>query len=237
MKTKKAFTLIELSLSLAFISILLVSIALTVIQMAGSYNKGIIIKYITNAGVEISSDMQRSIASANAGDIVFLDAKPYGGRLCLKNYSYIWNYGSYFSDSRAFKSYPNSASAANTSVITGLIKAPDSTSSYCTPTGTSNPLYPYVNMDNSVNLLSGNSGNRNIVVHSFTLTQNDSTYDESSGSRLYTVTFQIGTNNKSAIDFTQNPLRCYSSGVGADLNYCQVQQFSFTVMSGNLYKQ
>ena len=59
----KGFTLIELMLSMTFISILLVAIAVTIIQISNVYNRGITLKEVNQAGRSLSNELQRSITS------------------------------------------------------------------------------------------------------------------------------------------------------------------------------
>lgn len=65
MKSKKGFTLIELSLSIAFISILLIGIASIVIHMTSIYQKGLTLRAINEVGQQIMEDMTRAVNGAS----------------------------------------------------------------------------------------------------------------------------------------------------------------------------
>lgn len=65
MKNKKGFTLIELSLSIAFISILLIGIASIVIHMTSIYQKGLTLRAINEVGQQIMEDMTRAVNGAS----------------------------------------------------------------------------------------------------------------------------------------------------------------------------
>ena len=101
---QKGFTLIELMLAMGFVSALLIAVAMTVIQIANIYNRGITLKDVNQAGRSIASELQRSIAGSASFNIdsgvgsryiqQSLNGKNAGGRLCIGQYSYIWNYGS-----------------------------------------------------------------------------------------------------------------------------------------------
>lgn len=223
---KKGFTIIELTLSMAFISALLIAIAITTIQVAGSYNKGLTIKSVTIAGSDISVDIQRSISSSMPFSLDVSSGKyvtdTFGGRLCLGSYSYIWNYGKSINDN----TYTNKYSSGSN--LIRLVKAPDTGGAYCADPKMN--INPY----GAIDLLT--AGDRNLSIHSFKIDSESTAYDSLSNSRLYTVTYAIGTNTESALN--SDYLSCKGPGEsGADPDYCAVQQFSFSVSAGNLYQQ
>jgi type II secretory pathway component PulJ len=57
MKHARGFTLIELMLSMSFVSILLISIAMLSIQLSNQYSRGLTLKEVTQAGTEASNDI------------------------------------------------------------------------------------------------------------------------------------------------------------------------------------
>src|SRR5688500_5939032 len=101
----KGFTLIELMLSMTFISVLMIAIAMTTIQISTIYTKGITLREVDQAGRSASDELQRNIASSAPFDVTpQVDASPAtatskyvvrdgGGRLCIGRYTYAWNYG------------------------------------------------------------------------------------------------------------------------------------------------
>ena len=78
------FTLIELVLAMAFISALLLAIALTIIQIGTTYNRGMTLKEVNQTARSISDELTRNLTSSEA---FTLSSKyistPTGGRLCL----------------------------------------------------------------------------------------------------------------------------------------------------------
>lgn len=70
--TKSAFTLIEISLAMAFLATLLVTIALLTMNIISLYQKGLSIKSISSAGRAIIDDFSRSIAVSPANDALNL---------------------------------------------------------------------------------------------------------------------------------------------------------------------
>src|SRR5680860_795921 len=97
-KWQRGFTLIELMLAMAFVSTLLLAIAMIIVQIGSIYNKGITYTDVNSAGSSIASELQRSINESTPfnidpakGTSLYVD-KTWGGRLCTNRYSYIWNY-------------------------------------------------------------------------------------------------------------------------------------------------
>lgn len=101
--SKKGFTLIELMLAMAFISALLVMIAMVSIQAGRIYNTGLTLRSVNQSGRTISDTIRRdfirsdqrlvSVASGGSGSVIELKESGVvkSGRFCLGNYSYLWN--------------------------------------------------------------------------------------------------------------------------------------------------
>jgi hypothetical protein len=60
-RQSKGFTLVELMLSMAFVSLLLLAIALLVIQISNMYNKGLTLRAVNESGQLIASDLQETL--------------------------------------------------------------------------------------------------------------------------------------------------------------------------------
>ena len=98
---RHGFTLIELMLAMAFVSVLLLAIATIAIQAGKLYNRGLTLKSINQSGREIGDTLRRDFLQANAGKIsgnansavvmVQAGGADRSGRLCLGDYSYVWN--------------------------------------------------------------------------------------------------------------------------------------------------
>ena len=126
-RNKKGFTLVELSLSLVFISILALAIALIISNAVASYRRGLTLNQINTVGMDIVDDMRAAIqgsstrepraedcsgvideACENKGDLVSVikkgkvndieDDVPVAGAFCTGEYSYVWNSGYTFLD-------------------------------------------------------------------------------------------------------------------------------------------
>lgn len=129
---RSGFTLIELSLSIAFISILSITIVVIINDMILSYQKGLVLRQVNTVGSELIDDFRNAIASSSASSLsnfcdssiasvetchqsVFVsrsasveignktaDDVPVYGAFCSGSYSYIWNSG-YFFNPAAYK--------------------------------------------------------------------------------------------------------------------------------------
>lgn len=239
--TQKGFTLIELLLAMGFISVLLLAIAMTILQIGSIYNRGMIVKEVNQVGRTVSSELQGSIIKTApfpidqaTGSHYFKQGNPaWGGRLCLGQYSYVWNYGSVLqaNTSPTRNRYVNEALLITTSSSPiRLVKVYDVDASYCSN------LNLAVDQTTATELL--NIGDHSLAVHDFTITTSASADDAATGQRLYTLTFTIGTNETATLftdPITNVISSCKPPGTpGAELAYCVVQKFSIAVRAGNV---
>ena len=72
LKTKKAFTIIEVSLAMTFLSVLLITVAMLTIHITATYQKGLSIKAITSTGRELIDEFSRAISSSPSKDASLL---------------------------------------------------------------------------------------------------------------------------------------------------------------------
>lgn len=239
---RSGFTLIELLLAMGFISVLLLAIAMTILQIGAIYNRGMIVKEVNQVGRNLATEMQGAIIKTAPFPITQTTGSHYfkqgtwGGRLCLGQYSYIWNYGSALQvgTSPTRNLYQTGGRpeplliAANSNPIR-FVKAYDTNASYCSN------LSLAIDQVNATELL--NVGDHSLVVHDFAISTSTTADDTKTGQRLYTLTFTIGTNETSALllDGAGIVSGCKGPGVlGADLSYCVVQKFSIAVRAGNM---
>ncbi len=117
------FTLVELSLSMAFISILSITVALIISNTIATYHRGVILSQINTVGMEIVDDMRFSIQnsqvnnSCRENDCTFKisrledirkNGREYAGKapkygvFCTGSYSYLWNSGYLFGNAYKF---------------------------------------------------------------------------------------------------------------------------------------
>ena len=100
---KQGFTLVELTLAMAFVTFLLLSVVLVAIQAGKMYNRGIVLGSVNQAGRDIGDTVrrdflqtdQRRISVGDSQDTAVRILRQGGsersGRFCLGQYSYLWN--------------------------------------------------------------------------------------------------------------------------------------------------
>jgi type II secretory pathway pseudopilin PulG len=137
---KKAFTLIELMLAVAFIGTLLLSVAMLAMQLVNMYTKGVAMRSINAIGGDIADDLKQTITSStkwsesidpvdagkgyNKEAVDNAKAKYYAydkkgyGIFCTNSYTYIFNYQS------AMLKYRETGNTNSTDYL--LIKTSDS---------------------------------------------------------------------------------------------------------------
>ena len=219
---RKGFTLIELMLAMTFVSALLLAVAMTVIQISHLYTRGLTVKEVNQAGRSMGIELKRGISQSAPFDIPgakYIN-QAWGGRLCVGQYSYVWNYGPTLNNTTTDKNNSNVYAGGNTKM--SFIKVPDSAGAYCS---TPDSL---IDKTNAVEMLA--SGDNSLAVQSFTVA-NDST-DPASGEAIYSISYVIGTNDQAALspDYTSCKAPDQS---GSDLNYCSINRFDIVVRALN----
>jgi len=229
----RGFTLIELMLAMTFISILLLAIALTIVQIANIYNKGMINKELNQSSRTIADEFGLAMRSSGSFSLStkYVD-RAWGGRLCMGQYSYIWNYGLALANQNTNRNQYSGPNTSGNVVTSGgvtryeisLVKAPDAGGAYCVPNGSGR--YPNINPSGAVELL--RTGDHALVLHNFTVRSVASGTDALSGQQLYKLSYTLGTSKIAALDSTQT--LCRGPGDPAsDLNYCAINQFTIVL--------
>jgi hypothetical protein len=229
---QQGFTIIELVLAMAFISALLLAIALTIIQIGTIYNRGMTLKEVNQSARSISDELTRGLSTAegNALSSIYVTTST-GGRLCLGQYSYIWNFAKSYQDSQRAQ-YVNTAKNAEGPIR--FVKVPDGARKYCAPQANGR----YLNIQESdtastIELLK--AGDRALSIHQLTMIPGTNTSDPATGQQLYNLSFTIGTGNVTALDLS-NPenITCLPpNSPDSDFAYCSVQKFNLVVRAGN----
>lgn len=226
----KGFTLIELMLAMTFISVLLVAIAMTTIQISNIYNKGITLREVNQAGRAVSDDLQRSISSTMPFDVTPKDSTPAtakskyikrdgGGRLCIGRYTYAWNYGSSID---GVSGAPTLLNKYDDNSVVRFAKVSDPSASLC-----EDPTLAVKRADAAEMLT---SGDRDLVVHSLTVSRNPP--DGTIGQAIYAVSIVIGTNDAEQLVTSNTSCKAPADSDG-DQNYCSVNQFDIIARAGN----
>ena len=236
----KGFTIIELVLAMTLISLLLLGIAMTIVQIANIYNHGMIAKEVNQTSRSLGDELTSALRTNGSfsTDVTahrYVGGKEWGGRLCVGQYSYIWNYGTALKslnpNRNKFLTLTASNSGLNRGAVSGastyeisFVKIPDGGGAYCTPGGSG--AYPDVDPTKAVELLK--TGNHSLALHAFSVLSTPTAQDSLSSQQLYHFSYTIGTSDLAALN--DNQTKCKEpSEAGSDPNYCSVEQFTLVL--------
>lgn len=236
-RRSQGFTLIELVLAMAFISVLLLAIAMTIIQVGVIYNKGMTLKEINQAGRAIGDDVKRTTAASEpivlANDYV---TNSGGGRLCLGAYSYIWN-----TTAAIQRNDPNLTTyASDPTKQVNFVKVADSAKIYCSKNSSGALVYRQIRANPSDASLDDTeeaqellpAGDHSLGINQFTLPATFAVSDSTTGQTMYTLMYTLGSGPISAMNSDQSA--CLGAGEPeSDLTYCSVQQFTLVLRTGS----
>jgi len=227
-RSTKGFTLVELLLAMSFISLLLLAVSMTIIQIANIYNRGLIIKELNQVSREIGDELELAMRSSSAFSIT-PGANRYvnnstGGRLCMGQYTYVWNYG------KAIDAKKQDLNVDTEGRVIVFSKVQDTGASYCTP-GT-NGTYPKIDPSKASEMIQ--SSEHALWIHAFTVSSEPTASDPLSSQQLYRISFSLGTADIKALNNTQTA--CVTPDVdpiNSDLNYCSIQKFTIVLRAVN----
>jgi len=210
--------MVELMLAMAFISVLLIVISMTVIQISHIYNKGITLREVNQTGRAISEDLTRTISGSAPFDIgsgpdsqlVTRDGGA-AGRLCVGRVTYAWNTGSNTSNGSDVR----------------FVKINDPGGSLCRQS-------PWTDIQvgeafGSTDLL--RAGDRDLVMHYFSVAK---TADDPANSQaLYALRFVIGTKESEFLNTNNTACRPPSETDSYAQSHCAVNRFEVLIRAGN----
>ncbi len=222
---RQGFTLIELMLAMSFIGILLIAMAVSIINLTHLYSKGITIKSVNQAGRDLGVALRRDAANISVVTAPIVQPSDSGsgglGRLCLGNYSYIWN----SPDKLASKTAVNYADATTTPIV--LARVVDGGGSYCQAVA---GVYPViVTKANATEMLPADNGD--YALRSLTLDRVPPIGSAAKANMLYDLRYTIGTNEQGTIDTLDQSCKPPSAATG-NFNFCSVNTFELIVRAG-----
>lgn len=218
-------------LAMTFIAALLIAIAITTIQISNIYTKGITLREVNQVGRSVSDELQRNIASSVPFDVTpRTDDSPStatskyvvrdgGGRLCLGNYTYVWNYG------KALAGGTGAPAVFNTYddyTAVHFAKVADASGALCADSAAT------ITRANATEMLA--SGDRDLVMHAFSITRTAN--DPGTNQSIYAISMLIGTNDSAQLTTDDTSCKPPAAGVG-DESYCSVNQFDIIARAGN----
>lgn len=217
------FTLIELMLAMAGVAFLLLAIAMTTIQISNIYSKGLTLKSVNQTGRDLSDSLQRDIKGSTPFDLAdtskFLET-PYGGRLCLGQYSYVWNYGKTITATDTSNTIKFSDGTA-----VRMARVLDTGRQICVNADKNVPI----NRSDSTELLVS-SDKLDLALHTLKLVSSAS--DLATHQALYSVEFTLGTNDQEALATGDASCKAPNDDK-ANWEFCAVNVFDFTTRAGN----
>lgn len=240
---QKGFTLIELMLAMGFISVLLLAIAMTIIQIGTVYNKGLSLKEVNQASRDIATDVRKSLSAADGIDLStdYVEIKNdsntavAGGRICLGSYSYIWNTLGAMGeiDKPSDDDSHLTRFESDTNKIVQLVKVPDPSKIYCAKQTTGGLTYPNIRAaDTAVAQELVSQGDHSLSITKLSLTDSSTAKDDAIHQALFTFNFTLGTGSITAMNDDQS--KCLAANqANSDLAYCNVVQFSLVVRAGS----
>lgn len=232
---KKGFTIIELMLAMSFISVLLLAIAFTAIQVGKMYNRGMTLRSVNHSGRNIGDTLrrdflqtdQRRITRPSSSDAVIWvsdGGERMSGRFCLGYHSYLWN------TPKAIDEDINTGNA----VVMGpdgkpisFVRVIDEGGSLCRLQADS--TYPnQLNEAGRVThlLKPKDKGDVILAVHSFSV--RPIVWDSHAANSLYGLNFTIGTSKLGEINTTDQSCIPPSDGK-SNIEFCAINNFDMIV--------
>lgn len=227
-RRNKGFTIVELMLSIAFISFLLLSIALLAIQVGRIYQRGLTLQTINQSGREISDMVRRDFLQSRAPHIktatIPIPGAVVGGRVCLGDYSYVWNTIS------ALRDHATSDALAKFDGVQplNLARVVDPGGRFCVKDPTTGNYPMTVPRTDAAQVLQAKEGSEDPIIGVYNMTATPIIKQQNSISQgvgdeaLYKVQFTLGTSATDEIDTSRHT--CKPPGE-ADLEYCAINKF------------
>lgn len=224
-KRTQGFTLIELTLVMAFLSVLLIAIIMTTLQMGKLYTKGLTNRSMNQVGRDLGDTLRRDFLAASSTRILIPAATGTGtalsGRLCLGTVSYVWNTADLLNQATATKITKGGVPVVLERVI-------DTTNRLCTVQGSGTYVTDIDSSYSSRSVLT--TDGRSLAIYDMSVKP----LAVSGGNGLYQVKLTLGTNDVSAVDrdVSQKVTCKPPTDNSSDFNYCSVADFDFIVRTG-----
>lgn len=223
------FTVVELMLAIGFISVLLLSVAMVAIQAGKMYNRGIVMRTVNQSGRTISDSLRRDFLQSSATKIVRSNnpvilvregGEVRSGRICLGQYSYVWNGASAIDNPEVRTSGSGVVRSGGQAI--NLARVVDENATLCQETsGTYPSEIDPVRVTHLLRPITG--ADVAIAVHHFTA-ERVVTTDQSES--LYKLSFTLGT---SAVAELQDNTCRPPDDDQANFTFCAINNFEMIV--------
>ena len=231
---QKGFTIIELTLSMAFVSALLLAIVMTSIQAGRIYNKGVVLESVNQASRDIGDSIRRDFMQSDAAHVSQADGsesviilseggEPKSGRFCLGEYSYLWNYPSVLEAALAGESVSGPVVKRGDKII-NFVRVVDDGGSFC---ASSDGNYETnIGADRQLMSMLDEKGDQGVVLAIHELGIEPVLANSNSSEALFRVNYTIGTSAQAEI----NGQQCRPPADGnANDQFCAINQFEMIV--------
>ena len=219
------FTLVELSLSLAFIGVLSLTTVLIINNTVLAYRRGLTLNQVNTVGMELVDDIRTTVQNSPAqgcppredgseSDNIYClyfadkdaEGRPSLGGFCTGRYSYVWQSG--YNTSSAFR----------------LLKIEDYNRQICAN-------YSYGSLDigtlTGEELIPANSG-----LALYNLTVSAPATSNATNAAYYSISFILGTTSGGP-DITATGDYCKPpEDAESNFNYCSINKFNFAAQAG-----
>ena len=214
-------------LSMAFISLLLLAIAMLVLQVTSIYNKGLTLRDVNEVGRLVTTDIQRTLNQANPEKVSFAPEDNFdsasGGRFCIGSTVYAWNYGRTIVNPDGNIDPWNKYDSREDPIR--LVKFQEDGKKYCSKD--INGVYPKL-PDSAADRDLLLAGDKSLAIHKFTIEQSVGAAGDPDQT-MYYVTVRLGTSESAILE---------GNGCEAPVNriedeYCAVNDFIFVARAGS----
>ncbi len=229
---RRGFTLIELVLAMAFVSVLLLAIAMTAIQAGRLYNRGIILSLVNQAGRGISDTIRRDFLQAAYSPgfkvITISEGDFSSGRFCTGEYTYIWNSPEVLDRAEEARSSTNGAIVRmSDNSLVNFVRVSDNTGSLCRALATGGYSMKLPTNAGITTLLRTQSSDTDVVLalHSMQITP---LTKEESREGLYRISFVVGTSALAEINTADQTCKPPNDDE-QNLDFCAINNFDMIV--------
>jgi len=231
---RNGFTVVEISLVMAFIALLILAVLFVSIYAGRMYAKGLTLKNLNQTGRAVTDMVRLDFMGANPNTIQFATtgtAPNTTGRLCLGTVSYLWNSAALINVTDATPKIVVGTEEATAH----LVRVQDSGFTYCTPDGAGAYPMKVASLTTYSELLTG--GDADFAVYGLI---SEPYFDgASTGSTLtqglFRVQLTLGTNEEATTeeDSVTGAIKCkVPTDNTANFDYCSVRDFDIIVSSG-----
>lgn len=260
--SKSGFTLVELSLSIAFLSILSITIVLIITNAISAYHRGLTLNAINSTGMDLIDDFRATIQNSpyiatgdDTSDLASIVTKgkvsinnnerisdvPLYGVFCAGRYSYIWNSGYFFSSDASVEDNvaPASLSIVDEDFVSQtfnnfkLLKVRDTSRTVCSGEGPGFTIQSESSIEADPPVVLLDSG-VNLAIYDLTV---PAPANNGNNNLFYSVSFILGTvqggiNVMASGDYCATP-GGFNSAV-ENFDYCAINKFNFAAQTAGV---